>query len=244
LAQPNLPPPPPPPMGQPTDLPSAPPSPLPPAPMPPASPPAAPSAMTRPTVPPRRPPQPPPQPPAPTAPRAIHVRHADVVYAVEPPREMRLAVTIDPLPLAFGRLSANLEVLLAPHHAVIASPNLLFLHADRGGPSNSLSQGFGFATRTSGGFGIELGYHYFWSWQRSLRGPFFGPSLLLGATTDASVGDPTQLQPYWGVAVDAGWQEVFVGGFTLGGGLGLGVVHLADATAVFPRFLIQAGWSF
>jgi hypothetical protein len=153
-------------------------------------------------------------------------------------------VTLNPLPLAWGRLSANVELLLAPHHAVFASPNLLLIHADRGGPSNPLSQGFGFATRTSVSFGVELGYHYFLSSQWSLRGPFLGPALLLGATTDASVGDATHLQAYWGVAFDAGWQEVFKGGFTIGGGLGLGLVHMADTTAIFPRFLIQAGWTF
>jgi hypothetical protein len=226
-------------MGQGTDLPAAAPPPLPPAPTPPA-----PSAAPRPSAPPRRPPPVlAPALPAPTY-RAIHTRRPEVAYDVEAPRARPVAVTIDLLPLALGRLSGNVELLFAPHHALIASPNLLFLHVDRGGSSSAVSEGFGFATRTSLSLGVELGYHYFWSWQRSLRGPFFGPSLLLGVTTDASVGDATHAQAYWGIAFDAGWQEVLAGGFTIGAGVGLGLVHLADATAVFPRFLLQAGWSF
>jgi hypothetical protein len=136
------------------------------------------------------------------------------------------------------------EVQLAPHHSVVASPNVLILHVDRGGRYSLASEGFGFATRTSNGFGIEAGYHYYLSGQRPLRGPFLGPSLLLGATTDASVGDPSRAQAYWGFALDAGEQEVLPGGLTIGAGVGVGLVFMADATAVFPRLLLQVGWSF
>ena len=92
--------------------------------------------------------------------------------------------------------------------------------------------------------GLELGYHYWLRWARSLRGVFLGPSLLLGSTTNASVGPTADAQTYWGLAFDAGAQHVFPGGFTLGAGLGLGFVHMADASAFFPRILLQMGWSF
>jgi hypothetical protein len=157
---------------------------------------------------------------------------------------LALAITINPLPLLLGRMSGNAEVLLAAHHALIASPNLLLFHVDRGGRYSWAAEGFGFATQPSGGFGIELGYHFYWQAQHWLRGPFFGPSLLLGTTTDANVGDPSHAQAYWGLALDIGEQEVLSGGLTLGGGLGLGLVRMAGATAVFPRLLVQVGWSF
>jgi hypothetical protein len=157
---------------------------------------------------------------------------------------MPVALTINPVPLASGRLSGNVEVLLAPHHALIASPNLLFLHVDRGGRYSVVSEALGFSARTSASFGVELGYHYYWRWQRVLAGPFVGPSLLAGVTTDASVGDASHAQGYWGIAADAGWQEVLSGGLTIGAGVGLGLVFMADAAAVFPRLLLQAGWSF
>ena len=232
-AQPDLPPPPPPPLEPPVALP------------PPPPPPASSSEPSRSSPPPTSgPPQrrSPPTPPQPY--RAPHRRHAEVIYAVEETTRTPVGVTLNPLDLALGRLSVNGEILLAPHHAVIASPNLLFLHVDRGGRYNLASEGRGFATRSSTGIGIELGYHYFWYWQRSLRGPFFGPSLLLGGTTDATVGDPSHMQAYWGLALDVGEQEVLPGGFTIGAGIGLGLVNMADATAVFPRLLLQIGWSF
>jgi hypothetical protein len=227
LAQPNLPPPPPPPLGQPTDLP----------------PPLAPLPAPSPSPPPMPPPSHRTSPPPPTyhPPRA---HHPDVVYVAEESHRPAFAVTLDPLPLIGARLSGNVEVLLAPHHSIIASPNVLFMQADRGGRFSFVSEGLGFAARTSGGFGIELGYHYYWRAYRLLHGPFFGPSLLLGSTTEASVGDPSHAQGYWGLAFDVGWQEVFAGGFTMGGGLGLGLVGMAGATAVFPRVLVQVGWSF
>jgi len=167
-----------------------------------------------------------------------------VVYAVEETERPPLALTLNPINLALGRFSANAEVQIARHHSLVASPNLLLIHVARGGRYNLESEGVGFATRSSTGFGIELGYHYWWYSERSLRGPFVGPSLLLGGTTDATVGDPSHLQAYWGAAIDAGQQEVLPGGFTLGAGVGLGFIFMAAAAAVFPRLLLQLGWSF
>jgi hypothetical protein len=139
-------------------------------------------------------------------------------------------------------LSVAAELLIAPHHAVFASPNLLFAEVDRGGRSSFVSEGFGFASTASGGAGIEVGYHYWSHARESLRGMFFGPSILLGDTSQSSV-DPSHAQGYWGFALDVGGQEVFPGGFTLGGGAGMGFVRMEGATAVFPRILLLIGWS-
>jgi len=168
-------------------------------------------------------------------------RRREVIYVVEEPVSRPFSVTLNPLDLVWGRLSANLELQLAPHHSLVLSPNVLIVNDTRTG---AVSDGFGFATRASSGFGAELGYHYWLHWHRSLRGPFFGPSLLVGSTTYANGGPTTNAQAYWGVAFDVGGQEVLPGGFTVGGGLGLGYVHMAAVGAVFPRFLFQIGWSF
>ncbi|HTB73244.1 MAG TPA: hypothetical protein VK762_08360 [Polyangiaceae bacterium] len=232
-AQPNLPPPPPPPIDQPSEVPS-----LPPPPPRQTSP-----AESPPAPPPRRQPTPPPPPPY----RSSSVRSRrseDVVVYVEPPMAYPVAVTLNPLGLFRGRLSANLEVQLEPHHSLFVSPNVLVFHTDRGDADNLISEGFGFATPTSSSIGVEFGYHYWWHWARALRGPYFGPALLLGSTTDASVGDPTHAQSYWGLAFDTGWQEVLPGGFTAGIGLGLELVRMAGTGAVVPRLLLQLGWSF
>lgn len=161
---------------------------------------------------------------------------------VEPPRPV--AITLSPVPLAYGRLSATFEVQIAVHHSLFASPNALIFDADRGGKYNLISQGFGFASTHSSSLGLELGYHYWWRWGRTLSGPFLGPSLLLGSTTNANVGTTADAQTYWGLALDAGGQHVFPGGFTLGGGVGVAYAHMADFNAVYPRALLQMGWSF
>ncbi len=167
-----------------------------------------------------------------------------MVAAEEPESARPVAITLNPLGLFWGRLSGNFEVQLAPHHSLLASPNVLVFDADRGGSGALVSEGFGFATQRSSSLGLELGYHYWFSWARTLRGPFFGPSVLLGSTSNASVGTTSGAQGYWGVALDAGGQHVLPGGFTLGAGIGLGFAHMADANAVFPRLLLQIGWSF
>jgi hypothetical protein len=167
-----------------------------------------------------------------------------VIYVYEEPVARPVAITFNPVALALGRLSANVEVLLAPHHSLVLSPNVLAFQETHGGRYDLASEGLGFATQRSSSFGGELGYHYWWHWRRSLAGPYFGPSLLLGSVTNASVGSTTAAQAYWGAAFDAGGQAVLPGGFTLGAGVGLGFVELASIAAVFPRFLFQLGWSF
>jgi hypothetical protein len=164
-----------------------------------------------------------------------------VIVAYE---EHTASVTINPLALTLGRLSANLELLLAPHHALVLSPNALVFQVDRGGRYNLASEGLGFASPTATSFGGEVGYHYWWTWRHTLAGPFFGPSLLFGSVNGATVGPATGTQWYWGGAVDAGAQAIFPGGLTFGGGLGLGFTTMASAVGVFPRFLLQLGWSF
>ena len=154
-----------------------------------------------------------------------------------------VALSLAPMSLALGRLSGAAEVLLAPHHSLAFSGNVIVVQVDRGGRDSLVSEGFGFASTASSSVGVELGYHGWWQAHDSLRGPFFGPSLLLGSTTQASVGDPAHAQTYWGIAFDVGAQEVLGGGFTFGGGAGLGIVKMGEAIAAFPRFLLQIGWS-
>jgi hypothetical protein len=172
----------------------------------------------------------------------VHRREVVYVYEGEP-AERPVAVTVNPLALLLGRLGANVEFLIAPHHALVVSPDILAFQVDRGGRWDLRSEGVGFATQRSSSFGGEVGYHYWWRGRRSLAGPYFGPSFLLGTMTDASVG-PGGTQAYWGGAFDAGGQAVLAGGLTLGAGLGIGFVDLASTVAIFPRLLLQLGWSF
>ncbi|MGA7119644.1 MAG: hypothetical protein WBY94_06070, partial [Polyangiaceae bacterium] len=211
LAQPNLPPPPPPPIGEPTDIaPSTSPSASSAAAVASQLPPHAKSTLTAPGPPPAAPNASaaahrvaPPPPPSPSPLRPGPRRHHTEAYLYESRRRRPVTLTLSPLPLAGGRLCVAAELLIAPHHAVFASPNLLFAEVDRGGRSSFVSEGFGFASTASGGAGIEMGYHYWSHARESLRGMFFGPSILLGDTSQSSV-DPSHAQGYWGLALDVG----------------------------------------
>jgi hypothetical protein len=247
FAQPDLPPPPPPPMALPPELPPPPsprPAPSPPAPHP--SPAPSPSPQAAPTSP--SPARSPPPAPAPgrrvLAPPIVpaHHRRPEVVLVADEPRRRLVALTIDPLPVVFGRLGGNAEFLFWPHHSLVASPSVLLFQVDRGGRYSIVSEGLGFATHDSASLGVELGYHYWTRAFDSLHGVFVGPSLLLGTTTQSTV-DASSAQGYWGIAFDLGEQEVLRGGFTFGGGVGVGVLRMAGATALFPRLLLQIGWS-
>jgi len=230
-AQLNLPPPPPPPLVEPNDVPSLPPPPAP------AASSAAPESPRRPASPPARTPRG--RPPAATRPET----YAPPATVLQPTPRIA-AVTWNPAGIAWGRLSANVEVELLPRHALVASLDALVFHADRGSSRDLLSEGFGFASPTSLGFGGELGYHYWPSGLPTLSGPFVGPSFVFGATTRATLGDAAQAQGYWGLALDAGIQQVLAGGFTAGAGGGIEILTMADVTAVVPRILAQVGWSF
>jgi len=223
FAQPNLPPPPPPPIGDTNEVPSLPPPPSPSG--------RAPS------------PRKPAQTPAPPPPAPYRAARTDSVVSAAPETHA-IAVTLAPLGLVSGRLSASVEVQIQPHHAVIVSANALVFDASRGGPRSLVSEGFGFASNQSSGFGVELGYHYWVDGAPSLHGIFFGPSFLFGGTSMAQVGDPSNAQGYWGLALDGGWQEVFSGGFTAGAGGGLEMLRMAGTSAVVPRLLAQLGWCF
>src|SRR5579883_1574734 len=163
LAQPDLPPPPPPPIGQSGD---ETPAPAQSAPTPSAPPGATPSGTGPPGAASRRATAAPSRP----ARRGAHVS----VGPVEPSRPV--AITVDPLPMALGRLSGNVELLVQPHHSLVLSPNALVAQVGRGGAGGLVAEGFGFATVGSAGVGIELGYHYWFDAQRTMRGPFVGPS--------------------------------------------------------------------
>jgi hypothetical protein len=155
------------------------------------------------------------------------------------------ALTWNPLDILWGRLSINMELLAGVmHHAFVASLHTLVFNDSRGSSKNLISEGFGFATQLSSELGGELGYHYWFSPGYTLRGFFAGPSILIGGTSRPAVADINTGRGYFGAALDGGWQAVFDGGFTVGFGAGLGVLHMASTTAAFPRLLGQVGYSF
>ena len=146
-----------------------------------------------------------------------------------------------------SRISADFEIMLAPHHALVVSPNVTlhkFAFSRGDSPTSLFREGFGFADNDSSGVGAEIGYHY-WT-KRELEGIFFGPSLVLGGTFPPG-GSGVKTFGYIGGAVDVGYQYLFSNGFTLLGGGGIMLIGgTAAGTTVkaVPRLLFGVGWSF
>lgn len=143
-----------------------------------------------------------------------------------------LAITLNPLSLSFLRFGANVEYLVARHHAIVVNP---FVGAGS------------FTT-----LGAEAGYRFYLG-TRGAHGLFAGPSLVF-----AHAMFPAGSLQTFGGAVDVGYQHVFDNGFTIGGGAGLMVLSesvwatvgesLVDLTGTFdqvvPRLLFTVGYSF
>jgi hypothetical protein len=156
-----------------------------------------------------------------------------------------VGVEVNPLGILFGRYSATIEYMLAPHHAVTLSPYLL-------APSMQ---------RTRTGWGGELGYRYY----RGENGPsgfFVGASVLAGfykyryEPLDGAVRILENVSV--GGAIDIGWQFV-IGQVVVGPGIGIQytvftVDQAADAPkddsdrftgeGLRPRLLLSAGSVF
>jgi hypothetical protein len=124
-----------------------------------------------------------------------------------------VAVQGNPLGLAIGRYSADLEYLPVPHHALHLTPIGYFALP-------------GVADELTGG-GAELGYR----WYAGLNGPhgfFAGASLIALSLTyvhGALAGVPLDAPEdtsfvQLGGALDAGYQVIILGNFAAGAGLG------------------------
>jgi len=151
------------------------------------------------------------------------------------------AVEYNPLELMVGRISANIEVALGAHHALVLSPMVL-------PPSTG---------DVSGGFWSELGYRFYAS-DDGLSGFFAGPSVLAGSFsyfTDQHSG--SQRGSAIGAAFDGGYQFVFRSGFVLGFGVGAQYQQVKRSyeirndplneiiveTGLLPRILFSLGYS-
>jgi hypothetical protein len=169
---------------------------------------------------------------------------APAVGAVSP--EPHAALELSPAAGFMLKASANVEVNLAPHHAV------LFSGAYQALPDGPVG---------------EIGYR-FYSERRAFSGFFVGPSLLLANYhyTYKAGGEhspaPGQRQSVLaaGVALDAGYQWVLPSGFVIGiGGGGLyqhadrkygvepgglaDIVEFFTRTGFFPRLLFVVGFT-
>lgn len=179
-----------------------------------------------------------------------------------PPRESQddtrrpIAVTINPLGLAFERYGANVEASPLPHHVITGS---LYTQSVPMWLVRKVAGGYDVHDNNGASLGGEIGYRLY-SGRIGADGAFVGGSFVsmplayarLG--TDLRSADLVRFNAVGG-ALDIGVQKVTDSGFTIGGGVG--VTYLSYAMPVdsrrlplgiephvLPRLLLAAGWSF
>lgn len=179
-----------------------------------------------------------------------------------PPRESQndtrrpVAVTINPLGLAFNRYGGNVEASPLPHHVLTGS---LYTQAVPLWLVKSISGRDEIHENGGSSLGGELGYRLY-SGSIGADGLFAGGSFvsmpLAYPRWDADMRSADLVRfSALGAAFDVGVQKVTSSGFTLGGGVG--VMYLAYDMPqdfrripiglephVLPRLLLAAGWSF
>ncbi len=186
----------------------------------------------------------------------------DVVVHDRLPPHRLVVVEWNPLALlAISKLSANVIVTPDDHHALVLNP---FYASTTTAPiaifdDTSLQAGGGpvatLPKQKFSGFGIELGYRYYWG-EGGPRGFFVGPSLILGSFTAAAQdGSKTSYLDY-GLAGDAGYQMLVADRVALS--LGAGAQYVVSSksipdqqfpawiyanTRVSPRVLFSLGWA-
>jgi hypothetical protein len=162
-----------------------------------------------------------------------------------------VAIEANPLAVAIGLFSANLEVLPAPHHAVVITPQYYFAVP---GVSDEITGG-----------GVEGGYR-FYTGRYGPEGLFLGGSLLFGSYRYVhrtavdypgfDVASDTSYQSF-GVAAEGGYQLVVSEHIVLGAGIGVMYRYFTDepqwetvshshqnlfyGSGVRPRFLLSVG---
>ncbi len=136
-----------------------------------------------------------------------------------------IAVQGNPLGLAIGRYSADLEFLPEPHHAVHVTPFGMYALP---GVADQIT-----------GFGGEIGYRWY-SGTHGPHGVFLGASFVAAeleyqhtstAPPPLDLSNDTQFVELGG-AIDAGYQAILLGNFAVGAGVG--AQYTVDT--IEPRF--------
>ncbi|MGH7280378.1 MAG: hypothetical protein ACRELY_02555 [Polyangiaceae bacterium] len=192
--------------------------------------------------------------------RALEPENHDRASSDIEPLRHRAALTLNPIPMIVGRFGANLELMLASHHAVVASG---FVQTYSSAVMHVIVPQADMSNLPSPLFGGELGYRLY-SGSEGPSGLFVGPSLVMMPFAYPHVGSDLRAEMVafetYGAALDVGAQAVIGSGLTIG--CGVGVQYLAyDPPAsiapppgasvpsypephVLPRVLLAAGWAF
>lgn len=130
----------------------------------------------------------------------------DVALHDPPPPRRYVVFEWNPVPLIFGKVTANLIVVPKQHHAFVLSPfyawvntEPVVIYDDNGNPTQLPQQHF------SGG-GCDLGYRYYFTRDGGPRGLFVGPTFLVGFFTATAMNGAETSYVHLGGAADLGYQ--------------------------------------
>jgi hypothetical protein len=179
----------------------------------------------------------------------------DVVVSEAPPQRRTVALSWNAAALIASRVSVEVDVLVANHHALVVAPYFattatapIYVYDQAGGSSELPEQRF-----TS--YGGELGYRYYWG-QNGPRGLFVGPSLVFAAVSASPQGRGALMFVDYGVAMDLGYEFLVADAVAIA--LGAGAEYKRTSVSVpdqqwpakwyandgfAPRILASIGWA-
>ncbi len=140
----------------------------------------------------------------------------DVAIAQASPSRRVATIEWNPIALLIQRVSFNVEIAPADHHALVFTP--MYFYPRTASFTNDSGQVV--LAQTFEGFGGEIGYRYY-TGAGGLRGFYAGPSVFaLFPTATAGNGSKTSFSDF-GLAADVGYQALVADSWlvSLGGGV-------------------------
>jgi hypothetical protein len=174
-----------------------------------------------------------------------------------PPRRV-LSLEWNPVALLLQRVSVNVEIAPAEHHALVVTPYYLYTSTSRFSRADPGQVGTNEVVDAQRfeGFGGEIGYRYYGG-RGGMRGPYVGISVFaMFPTASAGNGTQTSLTDY-GAAADIGYQALVATRWLLSVGAGVQYTFVTKSIpdqqepasvyanrGVLPRLDLSLGYAF
>jgi hypothetical protein len=169
-----------------------------------------------------------------------------------------LTLEWNPVTLLLQRVSANVEIAPAEHHAIVLTPFYFYARTSRFSRPDPGQPGTNEVVEAQrfDGFGGEIGYRYYFG-AGGVRGPYAGVSVFaMFPTATAGDGTTTSFTDY-GVAADIGYQALVASHWlaSVGGGVQYTFVSRSIPNqqepasvyanrGVLPRLDVSLGYAF
>jgi hypothetical protein len=188
----------------------------------------------------------------------VEEQHASTPVPSEAPPRRFLTLEWNPVALLLQRVSANVEIAPAEHHAIVLTPFYFYARTSRfqrPAPGQPDTNEFVEAQRFDG-FGGEIGYRYY-AGAGGARGPYVGVSVFaMFPTATAGDGSQTSFTDY-GVAADVGYQALVASHWLVSAGGGVQYTFVSRSIpnqqepasvyanrGVLPRLDLSLGYAF